>query len=300
MNQTRLSLMIILIYMPLVAVQAFAAQESAPQAAAAEAQQTYEEIEKTLGAVPSFIRHFPEEGVAAAWEELKSVQLNPETAISGKYKELIGLAVAAQIPCDYCVYFHTEAAKLNGANERELREALAMAAITRHWSTILNGSLIDMDEFREEADAVFEFVKDPEPESKPEETTPVTDAASAYEDIERTLGSVPTFLRRFPEVGIAGAWREMKAVQLNPETAISGKYKELIGLAVAAQIPCHYCVYFHTEAAKLNGASDEQVREALAMAAITRHWSTVLNGSQIDEAEFRKETDQIINTLKDK
>jgi AhpD family alkylhydroperoxidase len=85
----------------------------------------------------------------------------------------------------------------------------------------------------------------------------------------------------------------MKSLQLNPNTAIPGRYKELIGLAVAAQIPCHYCTYFHTEAARMNGASDEQIREAIAMSAITRHWSTVLNGSQIAPADFQKEADQI-------
>jgi AhpD family alkylhydroperoxidase len=93
-----------------------------------------------------------------------------------------------------------------------------------------------------------------------------------------------------PEAGIGGAWNEFKSVQLNPKTALSGKTKELIGLAVAAQVPCAYCVYFHTAAAKLNGANDEEIREAVAMAAITRHWSTVLNGMQIDPAAFKAET----------
>jgi AhpD family alkylhydroperoxidase len=65
-------------------------------------------------------------------------------------------------------------------------------------------------------------------------------------------------------------------------------------LAVAAQIPCSYCIYFHTEAAKLNGATDAEVREAVAMAAITRHWSTVLNGMQADPAGFRRETDTVL------
>ena len=76
-------------------------------------------------------------------------------------------------------------------------------------------------------------------------------AQAAYRDIEQTLGSVPTFFKLFPEVGIAGAWAEFKAVQLNPATKLDGKTKELIGLAVAAQIPCHYCVYFHTAAGPL-------------------------------------------------
>jgi AhpD family alkylhydroperoxidase len=78
-------------------------------------------------------------------------------------------------------------------------------------------------------------------------------AEEAYADIERTLGTVPSFFRAVPESGIAGAWAEMKGVQMNPDTALDGKTKELLGLAVASQIPCHYCIYFHTLAAKANG-----------------------------------------------
>lgn len=116
-------------------------------------------------------------------------------------------------------------------------------------------------------------------------------AEETYRDIEQTLGLVPSFFKAFPDTAIAGAWAEFKSLQLNPQTQLSGKEKELIGLAVAAQVPCHYCVYFHTAAARLHGASEAEIREAVAMAAITRHWSTVLNGMQVDEAQFMKETD---------
>ena len=125
-------------------------------------------------------------------------------------------------------------------------------------------------------------------------------AQAAYRDIEQTLGSVPTFFKLFPEAGIAGAWTEFKSVQLNPKTKLDGKTKELLGLAVAAQIPCSYCVYFHTAAAKLNGATDEEIREAVAMAAIVRHWSTVLNGMQVDLAGFKRETDTVLRLAADK
>ncbi len=80
--------------------------------------------------------------------------------------------------------------------------------------------------------------------------------------------------------------------------ALSGKTKELIGLAVAAQIPCQYCIAFHTEAAKLNGATDQEIREAVAMAAIVRHWSTVLNGAMVDETRFRADVDQVVANAK--
>ena len=125
-------------------------------------------------------------------------------------------------------------------------------------------------------------------------------AQATYRDIEQTLGSVPSFFKTFPEAGIAGAWAEFKSVQLNPKTALNGKTKELIGLAVAAQVPCQYCIYFHTAAAKLNGATDAEIREAVAMAAITRHWSTVLNGMQIDLDGFKRETDTVLRLAGEK
>jgi AhpD family alkylhydroperoxidase len=127
-----------------------------------------------------------------------------------------------------------------------------------------------------------------------------TSAQATYRDIEKTLGMVPGFFKQFPAAGIAGAWAEFKAVQLNPNTKLDGKTKELLGLAVAAQIPCHYCIYFHTAAAKANGATDEEVREAVAMAAIVRHWSTVLNGMQVDLAGFKRETDTVLRLAGEK
>ncbi|HLH50781.1 MAG TPA: carboxymuconolactone decarboxylase family protein [Roseiarcus sp.] len=120
------------------------------------------------------------------------------------------------------------------------------------------------------------------------------DASTTFKDIEATLGMVPSFFKAFPESGVAGAWAEFKTIQLNPKTALSGKEKELIGLAVAAQIPCSYCIYFHTAAAKANGATDQEIREAVAMAAITRHWSTVLNGMDVDLPRFKAETDKTL------
>jgi AhpD family alkylhydroperoxidase len=262
---------------------------------AADAKATYRDIEKTLGLVPTFMKAFPDGEVGAVWEELESVQLNPKTALPAKTKELIGLAVAAQIPCRYCTYFHTQVSKLAGATDNDIKEAIAMAGLTRHWSTVLNGMQIDFSEFKQEIGRIGAYVQHPTPKG---DAQPVVDAASAYKDIERTLGMVPTFMRRFPEEGIAGAWKISKTLELNPATSLDGKTKELIGLAVAAQIPCQYCVYFHTAVATMNGASDAEIREAVAMAAITRDMSTVLNGSMTDETQFRKDVDQIVANVK--
>jgi AhpD family alkylhydroperoxidase len=117
------------------------------------------------------------------------------------------------------------------------------------------------------------------------------EADATYADIEKTFGSVPTFFRNVPQAALPGAWKTMKEFQLGSGTALSAKEKELIGLAVAAQIPCQYCIYFHTRSARAAGASDEEIREAVAMSANTRFWSTILNGTEVDYDDFRKEFD---------
>ena len=258
------------------------------------------DIQRTLGFVPQFFSRFPDVALPGTWEEMKSLQMNPNTALPPKIKELVGLAVAAQIPCHYCVVGHTEFARLSGASEAELGEAVTMAALTRHWSTFLNGVQTDEAKYRAEIQAAVDNVKramSAAPASPPKPVA-VVDGESALRDIQQSLGMTPEFLKRFPEGARAGAWREMKDVQMNPKTALAPKYKELIGLAVASQIPCHYCVLGHTEFAKLSGASDAEITEAIAMAALTRNMSTMLNGLQIDEAQFRRDVDRLVKGAK--
>ena len=119
------------------------------------------------------------------------------------------------------------------------------------------------------------------------------EAQAAYQEMRSLFGIVPTFMKQFPEQAVAAAWDEMKSVQLGT-FALSCKHKELIGLAVAAQIPCRLCIIGHTEFARLNGATDAEIGEALAMASLTRSMSTLLNGLQIDEGQFRRDVDRLI------
>ncbi len=112
---------------------------------------------------------------------------------------------------------------------------------------------------------------------------------ATYKEIEGMFGKVPEFIKKFPKAGIVGAWEEAKSLEFSENTALSPKVKSLIGIAVAAQIPCEYCVYADTIAAKNAGATDEEIAEAVGMAALTRHWSTAFHGLQIDLAQFKKD-----------
>lgn len=71
-------------------------------------------------------------------------------------------------------------------------------------------------------------------------------ADAARKDIEATLGMMPSMFATMPDLALPGAWAEIKGLQLNPDSALDCKTKELLGLAVASQIPCTYCIYFHT------------------------------------------------------
>ena len=117
-------------------------------------------------------------------------------------------------------------------------------------------------------------------------------------EIQKTFGFVPDFVKGVPDALLPGFWAGITGLEMNPATKLDGKTKELIGLAVAAQVPCEYCIYFHTEAAKLNGATDEEIKEAVAMASLTRMGSTILNGNQTDKAQFKKDIQRIVDGAK--
>ncbi|MBI4216275.1 MAG: carboxymuconolactone decarboxylase family protein [Chloroflexi bacterium] len=119
------------------------------------------------------------------------------------------------------------------------------------------------------------------------------------QDVQETLGSVPGFIAALPDEALPHMWGLLKGVEMS-DTLIPGKYKELIGLAVAAALHCPYCTFFHTEAGKLNGADTGEIKEALAMASLTALFSTFLNGAQYDQERFRREVMEVVEAIRRK
>jgi AhpD family alkylhydroperoxidase len=113
--------------------------------------------------------------------------------------------------------------------------------------------------------------------------------AATFKDIEQTRGGAPSFVKSFSKAALPGLWQETKALTFSDNTALPRKVKALISLAVAAQIPCSYCIWSDTRDARSAGASDEEIREAVAVAGLTRQISTIFNGMQIDFETFKKE-----------
>jgi AhpD family alkylhydroperoxidase len=285
---------------------AFAGDDQPPRAAAkpaaaapsSPAQAARDDIKATLGFVPAFLNDVPDVALPGAWMEMKSLQMNPNTALSPKVKELIGLAVSAQVPCKYCTYAHTEFAKLGGATKAEIGEAVMVGSLVRHWSTVVQGQQTDLAKFKAEVRGWLDHWKKMMAGKAPAPAPiAVTDQASALRDIQQTFGSVPDFMRKFPPEALPGAWLEFRDMQVG-KTALSGKDKSLIGIAVSAQVPCRFCLAADTEFARAEGATEREIAEAIGMSAITRHWSTYLNGSQTDEAAFKRDIDKLVRGAK--
>jgi AhpD family alkylhydroperoxidase len=63
------------------------------------------------------------------------------------------------------------------------------------------------------------------------------------------------------------------------KTKIPAKYRELMGLVIAASIKCPYCIHFHTRAARMNGATDEEIAETAMLTRFTTGWSSILHAA---------------------
>jgi AhpD family alkylhydroperoxidase len=112
------------------------------------------------------------------------------------------------------------------------------------------------------------------------------------QEMKETIGIVPSFFNRIPDEYLEAEWDLFRRLELG-ETLIPNKYKELMGIAVHSETKCHYCTLFHTEAAKLFGASDEEIQEAAHYAKMTLGWSAYLNGMRQDFDEFSSDLEQI-------
>lgn len=121
-------------------------------------EKVYKEIKEMFGLVPSMFEMVPSGTLEQEWQLFKKVQFE-KGAIPNKYRELIGLAISSVTKCKYCIFFHTEIAKLNGASEAEIEDALHYAKSSVGWSTYISGHQLDFDKFKKEIKSACNHVK---------------------------------------------------------------------------------------------------------------------------------------------
>jgi len=121
-------------------------------------EEIYGQMREVFGEVPGFFELLPDSSLELEWELFKRVQFDPGP-IPNKYRELIGIAVAAARGCPYCSFFHTEAARLNGATEDEIEDAVHFAKSVAGWSTYIHGMQIPLDEFKAGVRRMCDYVR---------------------------------------------------------------------------------------------------------------------------------------------
>lgn len=118
----------------------------------------YKEIKEMFGLVPSMFKKLPDSSLELEWNLFKRVQFD-KGPIPNKYRELIGLAISSVTKCEYCVFYHTELAKLYGATKEEIEDAIHYAKSSVGWSTYIAGQQIDFDQFKKEIVSACNHVK---------------------------------------------------------------------------------------------------------------------------------------------
>lgn len=118
--------------------------------------EVYNEMTEMFGLVPSFVKTIPDAFLETEWRLMKQVEFD-DGPIPNKYRELIGIGIAAVSKCRYCTLFHTEVARMFGATEAEIENAVHYAKNTAGWSTYLNGMQVDYDQFRNEIRQIAEY-----------------------------------------------------------------------------------------------------------------------------------------------
>lgn len=167
-----------------------------------------------------------------------------EGALSEKTKQLIAVAVSHVTQCAYSIRAHTTQAMQKGATKEEIMEAIWIAAAGRA-SGAYSQAAIAVDQM--EVDENGTKYKDLFPNATPEMA-----AKKA---------------RLAPQ--IVETWRKFsnsvfKAGKLDEKT------KQLIALAISHVTQCAYCIRGHTKMAKVKGANNKQLMEAIWVAAEMR------------------------------
>ncbi len=128
---------------------------------------------------------------------------------------------------------------------------------------------------------------------EPVTVTENSDRQEVYNEMKSMMGTVPGFFKTIPDVSLEAEWNAFKAVEAGPGS-IPPKYRELIGVAVSAARACEYCTYYHTQFARLHGATDQELASAAQLSKTTMGWSTYLYGTQYPMDKFEEHIDNII------
>ena len=114
------------------------------------------------------------------------------------------------------------------------------------------------------------------------------DAALTAEEKKELLSASP-FNSVYPESILKSANTYFNAqMGLYKEGAIAEKEAHLVALGTSAAVKCQYCIPYHISELKRLGASENEIKTAVLIAADIMKMSTLFYGNEFDLAAFKK------------
>mgnify|MGYP000542389502 CR=1 FL=1 len=120
---------------------------------------TREEVEASLGQVPSWIENLSEPAADHSWGIVRDLEFG-ETELANREKALVALGAATAMQCPYCIHFHRAEAEMEGVTDAGLTEAVNVAGEVRYLSSVLHGAEVDLDAFVDETAEIVDHVED--------------------------------------------------------------------------------------------------------------------------------------------
>ena len=114
-------------------------------------------------------------------------------------------------------------------------------------------------------------------------------ANALADDHTRDVKTANPFIEMHPKAVQPAADAYYKAVEEKVfNGAIPLKYAQLAALSASVAMKCEYCIPAHTSFAVAAGATEEEIKTAVAIAADVALNSSMLYGTQFDMDEFLK------------
>ena len=114
------------------------------------------------------------------------------------------------------------------------------------------------------------------------------DATLTVEEKKELLEASP-FNSIYPESILKSADTYFKAqMGLYKEGVIPEKEAHLVALGTSAAIKCQYCIPYHVSELKRLGASEDEIKTAVLIAADIMKMSTLFYGNEFDLEAFKK------------
>ena len=119
-------------------------------------------------------------------------------------------------------------------------------------------------------------------------TTFSQDTALTLEEKQELLAASP-FNSVYPTSILKSSDTYFKAqMGLYKEGVIAEKEAHLVALATSAAIKCEYCIPYHIAELKRLGASEDEIKTAVLIAADIMKMSTLFYGNEFDLEAFKK------------